>query len=405
MKIADAGTGTTQIGTSDRLEVIRTVADLEGLRRFWQSRATDRDGDLDFYLFIIGASPEAARPHVLIVRRDGKPDAMLIGRLENRRIQIGSPYIGLQSPILRILTFIDGGVLDGISASDSDLFARAILSSLRAGEADVAVLERLRTDYPLYQHTRSLADGLCVDPFPVRLTHRVRRLDDGPFLASLSANERYNQQRRSRRLAAGFSGNIRLECFHDAAEIDRLMSHAEEIARRSYQRGLGVGFFATANMRRRLILEANRGSLRAHILYAGDHPCAFWIASLFAGVLYNDFMAYDPSYAKYAPGMYVVMQVIEEVSRDRSESGGARVIDFGTGDAEWKVRLGNEAWEEASVFIFAPRLKALSVNAMRTLAAIIEASTRSVLQRTSLLPRLKRFWRQQKAPNETGSHG
>jgi CelD/BcsL family acetyltransferase involved in cellulose biosynthesis len=182
---------------------------------------------------------------------------------------------------------------------------------------------------------------------------------------------------------------MRIDCFHDAAAIDALIQNAEQVARRSYQRGLGVGFSASAEMRQRLLLEGARGTLRAHILYAGDQPCAFWIASLFNGVLYNDFMAYDPAFAKYAPGMYLVICVIDEVSRDPN-AGAAPAIDFGVGEAEWKARLGNESWEEASLYFYAPTVKGMGVKAMRTAAVTAERLVKAGL---NLLPRVKRLWR------------
>jgi hypothetical protein len=41
-------------------------------------------------------------------------------------------------------------------------------------------------------------------------------------------------------------------------------------------------------------------------------------------------------------------------------------MDFGLGDAFYKQRFGTEGWEEASVFIFAPTLRGLVFNVLRT---------------------------------------
>jgi hypothetical protein len=46
------------------------------------------------------------------------------------------------------------------------------------------------------------------------------------------------------------------------------MEHAESIAEKSYQRGLGVGFANTPEVRKRLELESQKKWLRASILYS-----------------------------------------------------------------------------------------------------------------------------------------
>jgi hypothetical protein len=374
--------------------VARTVAEVEQLRPFWSEQQTSRDGDLDFYLFIVGSRSEVVRPHVIVVNRDGGPRAMLIGRLEQKPIDIRLGYLRLPSPSLRILTFIDGGVLRHLSTADSELVIGQIMASLRAGEADAAVLEHCNVEHPLFRLAGSLPGQFCVDRAATAHVHWIRRLPEakGSLLASLSANERNNQRRRAKRLAEDFR-EVRLDCFHDAAELDRLLGDVEAVARTSYQRGLGVGFINDAAMRGRLTLEAEKGTLRAHILYADGRPCAFWVASLHGGILYNDFMGFDPAYGKYAPGMYLVINVLEEVCRDPL-AGPNPVVDFGIGAGEWKARLGNDNWQEASLAIFAPSIKSVSVNALRTLTATADRVARGMLARTSLLPSIKRLYRQ-----------
>ena len=90
--------------------------------------------------------------------------------------------------------------------------------------------------------------------------------------------------------------------------------------------------------------------------------------------------------------MYLAIRVIDEVSRDPA-GGGAPVIDFGAGDAEWKARLGNDSWEEASLHLFAPTVKGVAVNALRTAGALTERLVKQGLERSNLMPQVKRLWR------------
>jgi CelD/BcsL family acetyltransferase involved in cellulose biosynthesis len=382
----------TTVEINKRVRTVRVLAEVEELKDFWASCPTHRDADFDFYLFYLRNSPEVVRPHVIVLYRDGRPHAMLVGRLETRGVDIRFGYIRLIRPRLRALTFM--GVLGDISsAADAKDIISCIEQSLRAGEADAAFLEYLAVDSPLYNWARSLPNPARVNHFAKSSIHRIRILPQGKsFLQSLSSNQRRNQNRRARRLAESFGDSVRIVCFQDASALQRLMEHAESIAEKSYQRGLGVGFANTPKMRKRLELEAQKKWLRAHILYLNDQPCSFWICSYYNGTLYSDFMGFDPEYSKYEPGMYLVINVIEEICRENQTQTAAR-IDFGIGDSVWKSILGNQSWREESVCIFAPTATAIGVNSLQTIVAAIDRAGRAILRRSNLLPRMKRAWR------------
>ncbi|MGC2093733.1 MAG: GNAT family N-acetyltransferase [Methylocella sp.] len=377
-----------------RVRTVRAFAEVDELKDFWASCATHRDADFDFYLFYLRNSPEVVRPHVIGLYRDGRPHAMLAGRLEKRGVDIRLGYMRLIKLGLRALTFMYGGVLGDISsAADAKDVILCIEESLRAGEADAAFLEYLPVDSPLYGCARSLPNQVRVNHFAKSCIHHIRNLPRGEsFLQSLSSNQRRNQKRRVRRLAETFGDRVRIECFHDASALQRLTEHAETIAGKSYQRTLGVGFANTPEMRKRLDLEAQKMWLRAHILYLNDQPCSFWICSYYNGTLYSDFMGFDPEYSKYEPGMYLVINVIEEICRENQTQKAAR-IDFGIGDSVWKSILGNQSWHEESVCIFAPTATAVGVNSLQTFVAAIDRAGRAILRRGNLLPRVKRAWR------------
>jgi hypothetical protein len=384
----------TTVEIDKRMRTVRVLAEVDELKDFWARCPTHRDADFDFYLFYLRNSPEVVRPHVIVLYRDGRPHAMLVGRLEKRGIDIRFGYIRLISFRLRTLTFMYGGVLGDISvAAEAKEVISCIEESLRAGEADAAFLEYLPVDSPLHDCARSLPNPLRINHFAESRIHRIRTLANGTsFLESLSSHERNNQKRRARRLAETFGDKVRIQCFHDGSALQQLMEHAESIAEKSYQRSLGVGFANTPKMRKRLELEAQKKWLRAHVLYLNDQPCSFWICSFYNGTLYSDFMAFDREYGKYAPGMYLVINVIEEIRCEDGNQKAAR-IDFGIGDSEWKSILGNQSWREELLCIFAPTATAVGVNSLQTLVTAIDRAARAILRRSNLLPRVKRAWR------------
>lgn len=384
----------TTVDIDKRVRTVRVLAGVYELKDFWARCPTHRDADFDFYLFNLRNSPEVVRPHVIVLYRDGRPHAMLVGRLEKRCVDVRLGYIRLLRLRFRTLTFMYGGVLGDISfAADAKDVISCIERSLRAGEADAAFLEYLPVGSPLHSCARSLPNQVRVNHFAKPRIHRIRTLPSGAsFMESLPSYERNNQRRRARRLAETFGDRMRIECFHDASALQRLMEHAESIAEKSYQRGLGVGFVNTPETRKRLELEAQKKWLRASILYLKDQPCSFWIGSYHNGTLYGDYMGFDREYGKYGPGMYLTINVIEEIRREEGNQGAAR-IDFGIGDSEWKSILGNQSWREEMVCIFAPTATAVGVNSLQTLVAAFDRAGRAILQRSNLLPRVKLAWR------------
>jgi hypothetical protein len=269
------------------------------------------------------------------------------------------------------------------------------MDSLASGEADVVVFEHLDMDSPLVSFARSLPSWLCSDRLIYPEIHRIRDLsgETGFSVASLSRGERYSLRHSAAKLSEDFRSR-KIELFSAPDEVARLVHDAENVARKSYQRGIGVGFTESAVVRSRLEFEAQNGWLRAYVLYLDDHPCAFWIGSLRNQTFLSDYLAFDPAYARYRPGWYLMVKVMEQLCGDTCD--GSTVVkkfDFGIGDARYKETLSNRHRQESAVYIFAPRMRALWVNAVRSVAGAINRSAKDFMRATPLFGKLKRMWR------------
>jgi hypothetical protein len=376
-----------------RVEILRTRPEIEALREFWNSCNPSRDADLDFFLFISELYPEVDRPHVLVLYERDVPKALLAGRLEVGRVPVKLGYFALPVPRLRILQIVHGGWLGDLSEANAKLLVNCIIGSLAAGEADVASLHSPELNSSIFRCGRALPSWWCSDYSVRPQARRVRELsaDAGPFLCSLSQNERYQQRKRARNLANGFDDH-RIERFTRPTDVDQLMRDAEIIASKSYQRGLSVGFSNSATVRSRLLFEARKGWLQGYILYLDGQPSAFWIGSLRNGVFLSEYLSFDPACAKYAPGIYLILKVMEEL-QDEPRHPPVRLVDFGIGDAPYKERLATHHWQESTVLIFAPRLRAAWVNALRLSVEMTIRCAKQVLLLTPWLAGLKRRWR------------
>lgn len=378
-----------------RVQALRSRLEIEPLRQFWESCEPGRDSDLDFFMFVTEHIEGCLRPHVLVLWEGQTPRALLAGRIDIARIPIKAGYFTVPVPELKILRIVHGGFLGELSEETSGLLVSSLIDSLTAGEADAAMLESVNVDSPLIASIRSLPSRFCADRLIHPTIHRMRDMSgvSGPFQSHLSSHARYQQRQRTAKLNRDFRA-VRIERYRSMDDLPKLVASAERIAEKSYQRGLGVGFSRTPFVEARLQFEARIGWLRGFVLHLDDEPCAFWIGSLHNGTFVSSYLAFDPSYSEYSPGMYLLLIAMEELWADGSA---VSVYDFGIGDAFYKERLSNRHAEEAPLYIFAPRLKPLAINAIRSVVGTATQSIRNSEMLAPQLQKLKRWLRRRAA--------
>ena len=384
---------------NDNIEVrvLRNRAEIEPLRDFWNSYNPTRDADLDYFLFIIDLYPEALRPHVVVLYDEGKPKALLAGRLEQSRIPIRFGRVALPFPKVCLIQFVHGGALGEISAAAAELLIGNVIECLCAQKADAAYLHYFDVGSPLVKAAGALPGRFCSDNVATPQRHWMREMSGcaNGFLSSLSQNARYQQRKRSATFEKDFPSK-RMSVFQCLDVLDQLMRDADVVAKKSYQRGLGVGFSQTPVIRARLEFEAQKGWLRAYVLYFNDRPVAFWIGSLRNRMFLSDYLAFDPSYSDYAPGIYLLMRAIDEHLVGDPRGRQVDLIDMGGGNAGYKERLGSFSREETSMYIFAPRISPISLNLIRMGTEICNQAAKSLLQRAGVFAKVKKFWRKRK---------
>jgi CelD/BcsL family acetyltransferase involved in cellulose biosynthesis len=289
---------------------------------------------------------------------------------------------------------IYGGLLGESSTESCLVLIRSIVQSLREGEADFAFFNFLHNDCSLLNWSRTLPGMLSRDFFPATQPHRGMQLPRTPekLYDNLPSKQRKNQRWQAKKFEKAFPGELEIRCFQEPAVLDRMFADVEVVAKKTYQRGLGVGFVDDLEMRERISLAAKSGWLRAYMLYVGANPCAFWIGNVFQDTFYSSYMGYDPVYMQYSPGMYLIMKVLEQFcGGDKSQR--LQTVDFGLGDAQYKQVLGDISWEETSTYIFAPTLGGYSLNLLRAPVAFLNGFAKKALERTQVLMKIKRTWR------------
>jgi hypothetical protein len=381
------------------VQVLKSVPELEIIREVWESWPGNRDSQMEPYLSHLRSNAAIMRPHVLVVYREGKPDAILVGRIDRGRVDCKFGYLRL-NPSALIMYFVYGAFRGNPSRENSDLMVNEILHSLSRGEADLAYLNFLNSDSELCYLALNRPGLLTRDHVRRTQSHFAAELPAtvADYYRTLPPESKGFNKARHKKLLKDFAGRVQVKCFRDPAEIDTMAQDVEQIAKTSYQRGLGVGFKDTPEMRDGLRMMASKGWLRGYVLYLADRPSAFWIGDVNQGVFGSDYIGFDPQLGKYSPGMYLNTQVIEGFCNGNRE--GVTGVDFGPGDAQYKEILSNRRWQETSVHIFAPTLRGVALNALRSIVGGADIMIKNFLTRTNLLPRIKKAWRERAKPKE-----
>ena len=383
-------------GPSDSMQirVARDFAEVEALRDAWSKWPGHRDSEIDFYLMILRSYPEVLRPHVIAVYRNGQPEAILIGRLEEKKLAFKVGYLTLFRPKARCLDFVYDGLRGNASPENTEILVREVMNCLRSGEADLALLEFIPIDSVLYQYSKMLPGFLSRDTSPSQTGHESLKLPPSldELYKRMSSKRRSEVRRKAKKFVAQATAGITIVCYRQPEQLDRIFQDVEEIARKTYLRGLGTGFEDNALVRARLELCARKGWLRAYVLYIGDRPCAYWIGMMCGETFYGEYVGYDPEYRLLSPGMYVMLTVIETFCNGASGET-VREVDFGFGNAEYKSALCNSSSVESSVFMFAPTFKGLRLNLTRTAARMVDNAARKTVAHANWLQKIKKTWR------------
>ena len=387
------------MGSEPSVKVLRGIAELEEIRELWESWPGNRDSEMESYLRFLRSNPAAVRPHVLVVYREGRPDAILVGRIDHGQISCRVGYLSVRFRA-QTMCFVYGALRGNPSRENCDLMVGEILRSLSQGEADVAYMNFLRQESDLCGLSVKKPGLLSRDYVRITQPHFAITLPATmeEFYRGLSSGARWQVKNKQKKLLKDFGGDVRVKCFREAAEIDAMGQDVEQVARTSYQRGLGVGFMDGPETREQLRFKSQKGWLRAYVLYVSDRPRAFWIGDMNQGTFGSDYLAYDTELGKYSPGMFLITKVIEGFCDGNRE--GVTAVDFATGHAQYKEVLSNQRWSEVSVYIFAPSLKGISLNVVRSFIGGIDQIIKKALARTNLLQRIKKHWRAHARPKE-----
>ena len=380
-----------------RVEIARTVDDVEGLKPVWERIPWQREEAAhEYFLTRLKTRQDVLGPFAVVVSSDDGPVAALAGRLESRQLKTALGYKVVYAPRVRMLHVVDGGIVIAEPAALEPLLG-ALRAALSSGEADAVGVPPLRVDSQLYAAFGSLGGPLERQPLIGTWTRRRLALAGSfeEFVASRSANTRWRIRRDAKKLEAALGERLSVEIIREPEGLDRLVTDADRVARSTYQRALGAGFSDTPEQRALAAVGLEHGWVRGYLLYLGADPIAYWLCSIYEGTILIRTAGFDNAYAEHRVGIYLLMRVVEDACSDPA----LRVLDFGPGDAAYKQQFSSESWEERNRVVFAPTFRARRINVIRTLILGPVWVVRRILDATSLTNRVRAHWRKRLRSN------
>jgi CelD/BcsL family acetyltransferase involved in cellulose biosynthesis len=375
-----------------RVRLVSSLEKVEGLRHRWEAAPIARfNADIDFYSALAVSQSSFVRPHVLLVESHGQLDAMLIASVEDIELSATLGYRPVFRNRVRSITLSHGGLIE-VSDQSARLLVRELRRSLARREAEVVFLPALPTDSPMYRIATNGVPAVLREPFTRPGLHRRLLVPTTAeeFLRSRSKSTRESTKRYRKKVERNLGDRLELRVYDSEADVERIFSDTEPVARKTYQRGLGVALADTPEQRSAIEVGLRRGWFRTYILYLEGRTIAFWPGYAYRGTFFIGTPGYDPAFTEYRIGTYLLGRMIDDFCNDPD----VHAVDFGFGDAEYKRRFATESWEECDVRLFAPTPRALAINATRSAVAAAAVSATVVLTRFGWLDRVKRRARQ-----------
>jgi Acetyltransferase (GNAT) domain len=378
--------------------VAKSVAEMQAFRDVWQRWQDHPDNDIDNFLLLLKGRKEIFRPHVMLFSRGDQPVTLVTGRVERSRVNFTVGYKNIPGPAVNSLTVPYGGILGTLDDEIARLILAALSNEFGSDHVDRITFNYLPESSPLMnalqnvrgRHLR-LFQGDWTPHFMANLSSDV-----DVFWAKLSRQHRNFLRRKARKLEQETAQKIEYSRVTEEADVEKLCAELEEVAKKTYLRGLGKGFIWDAPHVERMMMAARNQRLRAFLLRIGGKPISYVVGPVYNGKFNLAYTAYDPAYGHYDVGQLVLVYAIESLCRE-----GQQYFDFGFGAARYKEQFGDKCVRERSVSWYAPTVKAAALTTAVKMNGFGTRVTRACFSE-GVVKLLKRYWRKRLAQGSNG---
>lgn len=378
--VSSVAGGTVQVATTDD--------EVEGLRALWEKLGPgDGDADIDYFLTVVRADPAVTGPHVVVLERPDSTPLLIAARVVRRPFPLRVGGAALVRPTLRTLVVS----FDGIRGATSDADVRtAVAAVLESSDCEVVLFQRVEVDGSVADAVASLVPARrrqLVDIAPLHRMDLPGSWED--LLARRSSKSRRQIRFDDNKLRRRHGDALRVDRLDAVESLPRLREEMEQVARASYQSGLGVSVLGDPVQSALIDLAAERGWLRVWMLSLADQPVAFWWGIAHAGILTIGTPGYDAQHSADRVGYFTLRRMLEDSCADPAID----TIDFGVGDADYKARFATRTDQVAGLVVLAPRVRPLAIGLAGRAVSAADRKARALIEASGRSDDLRRRWR------------
>ena len=210
------------------------------------------------------------------------------------------------------------------------------------------------------------------------------------YLQQMRHKYRHELLRKRKRVAEHNGGGIDLRAYRSEPEARAFYPLASAVSRKTYQRRLlDVGLPETAAFQAELLARAERDTMRGYLLFHENTPIAYAYCIVTGDYLRFQYIGYDPAYRNWSVGNVLIGEALRcAIGENRFA-----IIDFGSGEAQYKRVFATGSLRCATVFFFRPTVRRLLTVATHRACIAVSDACASVADRLGIKERLKRHAR------------
>jgi hypothetical protein len=211
------------------------------------------------------------------------------------------------------------------------------------------------------------------------------------YLSKFSGKSRSTLQRKVRKFSEFCGGELRWREYCRRDEMEEFYSLSREVSEKTYQeRLLNLGFPDGDEFKQELGDMAARDLVRGYILFFGEKPIAYLYCPVREGILFYQYLGYDPEFRNWSPGTVLQYLVLERLFSE----GKFKMFDFTDGEGSHKEFFSTGSTRCADVYFLRPTLRNLLLLRLHSGLRTLSGTTVKTLDRLGVKSRIKRFIRQ-----------
>jgi CelD/BcsL family acetyltransferase involved in cellulose biosynthesis len=210
------------------------------------------------------------------------------------------------------------------------------------------------------------------------------------YLKGFSSKSRSTLMRKVRKFREASEGEVQWRLFRREEEMEEFFRLARHVSSKTYQeRLLGSGLPEDEGFRAHARELAAADSVRAFILYHRGQPLAYLYCPAQDGILYYEYLGYDPQFQAWSPGTVLQYLALESLFGEARW----RMFDFTEGEGPHKEFFSTSGVLCANVYYFRRRWRYRILIYVHSALNDVSRLAVRALDKTGLKSTIKKWFR------------